>query len=304
MLKYATLAVSLALAGCAQLEPLVGGMQRAENVVQTTGGRVFVSSDGGLYELRLTNGKWDKAALAREGEADGARCFFLGMAEHRATLYVAAQCPSMQRDGSAGVLLKLDLAHGAVLTEVGPMPDIAQPNGMAADDAGRLYLADHGATFAQGALYRVSLEDGRIGSLEKVAGTESTRPNGVRIAGGKLYLSVTPPAYLGQSRLLRYDLADGGLKNETELYRSRAFIDDFALVEGGLVVTRLLAGRVAHLSEDGTLLHQTCLAQPTSVAALHAPFPEGALLVTSRWHDGVHLLQPEWDVRPRPVPRN
>lgn len=295
------LLVGLALVGCAQHSPLVGGMLRAENIIQTSGGKVFVSADGGVYEVLNKSGAWGKKALKREAAGDGKRdnCFYLGMAEHAQTLYVAAQCPAGRRDGSAGVLLALDLARDAMLKPVGPLCGIAQPNGMAVDSAGRLYIADHGAVFTQGALYRLTLQDGRIINQEKVAGTESMRPNGVRIHGDKLYLSVTPPAYLGQSRLLRYDLADGRLSNETELYRSHAFIDDFALVEGGVVVTRLLAGRITHLNEEGTVLHQSWVAQPTSVAALRPPFSAGALLVSSRWHDGVHLLQPDWSVRAR-----
>ena len=295
MLRLLTVA-ALMIAAAARAEPFANGIPRAENVLQTREGRIFISSRQGLHELVPREGAWERWDFPMPGD-----CRVLGLAEQADMLYAAAQCPAGRRDGQGAFLYALNLTgDAAAFTEIAALPGVAQPNGLAAHGDGDLYLADSGSLTAQGALYRLRMTAGGL-QQQVVQGTASTRPNGVRIDGNRIYLSINPPAYVGPSRLVRHELGENGLSDPVELLRSYAFIDDFALVEGGVLVTRLFAGRIDYITEDGQPRHSVSVLMPSSVALGRPPIEAGSLLVTALFPGSLMRLRPEWapGLRPR-----
>lgn len=79
MRKTLATAVLPLAAFAARAEPLVTQVASAENAIETSNQRLFVSSDGVFYELKFGNAGWDKAqvsAVFRDGvnrSADASR---------------------------------------------------------------------------------------------------------------------------------------------------------------------------------------------------------------------------------------
>jgi len=178
---------------------------------------------------------------------------------------------------------------------------VALPNGLAADSSGNLYLANSGMPFLPGAIHKITLGSAFAIATQGVFHSFAAyKPNGLRYANGKLYVTVNPFSYVGLSQLLRYDLGANGLSNPTPIYSSLAFLDDFALVDSGAVVSEFLAGRIVHVNERGGELHQASFSQPTSVSLLTAPtYGVGNLLVTERSRGNVQRFINNWGLRPR-----
>lgn len=298
LLSLALLCLSMAV----RAEVMATGVKYAENTIQTSNQRLFVSSDGGLYELTAGAAGWVKTAVPmrfRDGLAH--HCYFLGMAETMGKVY-ALCAEDTVNPFAKKYLFGLDIYQAsAQLMEAGQLAGISLPNGLAADSLGNLYAADSGLPLLPGTIQKITL------AAPYTISTQSTfhrfvacKPNGLRQASGKLYVTVNPFSYLGVSQLLRYDIAPNGLSNGTALYTSLGFLDDFTLVEGGAVLAEFLGGRIVHVSEQGNELHRASFAQPTSVNLLTAPqFGPGSLLVTERGSGTVHRFANTWELRAR-----
>lgn len=294
-------AAMLMLASFAHAEPAATNVKHAENTIQTGNQRLFASADGAFYELTLGSAGWSKAQVPvrfRDGVARS--CYFLGIAESAGMVYTMCTEDSLNPLAKKH-LFGLNTAQPAQLTEVGELKNMALPNGLAADGNGNLYAADSGWPLLPGTLQKITLAGPyAIASQTTFHRFVLCKPNGVRYANGKLYVSTNPFSYLGLSQLLRYDLGANGLSNQTQIYSSLAFLDDFALVDGGAVVAEFLGARIVHINENGGELHQATFSQPTSVTLLTAPqFGSGSLLVTQRNVGDIQHFANSWGLRPR-----
>lgn len=296
------LALSLCAATAAHAEVVATGVRYAENAIETSNQRLFVSSDGAFYELTAGASGWSKTAVPVQFRDGVARhCYFLGIAETMGRVYTLCTEDSINPLAKKH-LFGLDIHQAAPqLVEAGELHGMSLPNGLAADGSGNLYAADSGLPLLPGTIQKITLAG------PTTIATQSTfhrylanKPNGLRYANGKLYVSVNPFSYIGVSQLLRYDLGAGGLENCTTIYSSLGFIDDFTLVSGGAVVAEFLGGRITHVNEQGTELHRASFSQPTSARLLGAPqFGTGNLLVTERSSGNVHRYSNDWGLQPR-----
>lgn len=291
----------LMCASFAHAEPAATNVKHAENTIQTGNQRLFASSDGAVYELTLGSAGWSKTPVpARFKDGAAHYCYFLGIAETAGMVYTMCTEDALNPLAKKH-LFGLDSALPAQLTEVGELKNMALPNGLAADGSGNLYAADSGWPLLPGTIQKITLAGPySIASQATFHNFVLCKPNGVRFANGKLYVSTNPFSYLGLSQLLRYDLGANGLSNKTQVYSSLAFLDDFALVDGGAVVAEFLGARIVHINENGGELHQASFSQPTSVTLLSAPqFGAGSLLVTERSNGDIQHFANSWGLRPR-----
>lgn len=294
-------AALLLFASIARAELVATQVKNAENTIQTSNQRLFASSDGAFYELKLDSTGWSKAQVpVRFKDGVTRACYFLGITESVGTLYTACTEDSLNPLAKKH-LFGLDIAQPAQLTEVGELKNMALPNGLAADNNGNLYAADSGLPLLPGTIQKITLAGPyAIASQTTFHSFVFCKPNGLRFANGKLYVSTNPFSYLGLSQLLRYDVGANGLYNHTQIYSSLAFLDDFALVQGGAVVAEFLGGRIVHINEQGGELHQAIFSQPTSVTLLTAPqFGSGSLLVTERSYGDIQHFVNNWSLQPR-----
>ncbi len=294
------LALALSLApGQVQAQVIATQIKSAENSLRTANQRLFISSAGALYELRQLpdNGGWQRNAL-QINPVDGRvpDCYFLGMAENAGMVYAVCAENIYQPNGARYLYAFDSRANGTPQANaIATLPGVAFPNGLAADGKGSLYLADSGAVLLPGSLRKLVLQnDGRLVSLSTLHQFPLCKPNGVKLDGTRLYVSVNPVSYVGESQLLRYELSASGLLNKNVLATSWSVLDDFALVKGGLLLTDFLGGNIRWIAENGNELGRKSVSQPTSVSLL-----PGQLLVTERGNGDVRLLANDWQVEAR-----
>jgi hypothetical protein len=285
----------------------VGGIPAAENSIETTDGRVFVSANGALYELtRADDGSWNKSEVAAVF-ADGSThaCYYLGLSEYNRRLY--SVCTEDFYDLFAPkhlMALDLDAGTAAPLQEAGPLSTLGSPNGLASDGAGHLYYASFGILFP-GSIHRITLSDsGSIAADVNVLQYQDLDPNGLKLSHGLLYVSADPVLGIGISQLIRYPLVRNRPTRPQVLYQAFASFDDFSLLDRGqILLAEFLWGRVIDLDEgSGRIRHAFRVQQPTSVRVLQsATGTTGpALLVTERGPDQALLLTNPWRLAPRP----
>lgn len=303
-MKQALIAAGLAALACggARAEVIASGVSSAENTIQTSNQRLFASSDGAFYELTLDSLGWHKTPVDVAFKDGKPRpCYYLGITESAGTVYTV--CTESNLDPLAKKhLFGLDPYQAAArLVEAGELSGVALPNGLAADRSGNLYLADSGLPLLPGAIHKITLSGAYAIATQGVFHSFiACKPNGLKQDAGRLYVSVNPFSYLGLSQLLRYDIGATGLANKASIYDSWGFLDDFALVQGGVVVAEVLGGRISHVSEAGTVLHTAGFSQPTSATLLTAPaFGVGNLLVTERGNGTVNRFNSGWGLAPR-----
>jgi len=282
----------------------VGGIAKAENSIQTSGGRIFVSSTEGLYELlQRPDGSWTKRVLPtmlRDGTSPS--CYYLGITEYAGTLYTVCTEDSLNPLARKR-LMGLDLASSApLLQEVGSLTAIGNPNGLAADGAGNLYYAVSGLLYA-GSIHRVTLSGPFQLREDRVLMDLATdNPNGVKFSAGQLYVSTDPVLLLGVSYLLRYPVATAGLGLPKVVAHDLGFYDDFSLLSGGgVLMADFLGGKVMRIDEaTGRVQQSFSIDQPTSARVIRAPVTgQSLLLVTQMGSNQVTLLTNPDNWQPR-----
>lgn len=288
----------------AQGQVVASGVNRAENAIQTSNQRLFVSSDGGFYELTVNGGVWSKTPVAATfASGKTAACYYLGVAETAGMLYTLC-AENWGIPLSPNHLLGFSIYDTAPhLVEIGPLQGMVSPNGLAADSSGNLYAVDSGLLGLPGAIHKITLAGSNAIATQSVFYQyDLWKPNGLKISGGSLYVSLDPLTYAGLSKLVRYDLGSNGLSNQTAIYDSLWVLDDFTLVQGGVVIAEDL-GYVTHVGENSRILHRQAfpiLTVPTSVALLTAPpFGAGSLLVTEMGTGNAIRLANNWGLQAR-----
>jgi sugar lactone lactonase YvrE len=182
-------------------------------------------------------------------------------------------------------LFVLNLADPAgELEEMFNPSDVVLPNGLATLPDGSLLLADSGAPLLPGKLLRFTVNaHGAVDGQSVYYRYVLNKPNGLKVDGQRLYVSLNPLAYAGLSQLRRYTLGAAGPQDGVVLFSSWWFLDDFTLSSDGVVVAEFLGNRVMHVSESGQLLREARVTQPTSVQLWRGVgVPAGDVTVTER----------------------
>ena len=289
----------------------IPGIASAENAIQASDGRIYVSSDGALYRIvppasphAADDPGWSKTTLAAtflDGRAHA--CYYLGLAEANRTVF--ALCTENSLDiYAAKHLMAIDpVAAGATpaLREVGALQSVGLPNGLASDGQGRLYYADTGILYP-GSVHALTLA-GTSAVVSDVTAIQFLleNPNGLKIGAGQLYVGTDPVLLLGTTRVLRYALGSNGPSPFPAVVTSSlGFYDDFSLLAGnGLLLDEFLLGQVQDVDEaSGRVLQSLAIAQPTS-ATVVADGGLRYLLVTQRGANQVVVLTDAWNVAPR-----
>lgn len=272
--------------------PLLDGVQSAENQLLTQSGRWFVSGENGVFEGHFDGRAYSKQRLtARLLNGQAHPCYFLGMTERQGRLYTVCT-DNVLNPLATKRLFVLNLADPAgELNEMFNPTDVVLPNGMATLPDGSLLLADSGAPLLPGKLLRFTVNaHGAVEGQSVYYRYVLNKPNGVKVDGQRLYVSLNPLTYAGLSQLRRYTLGAAGPQDGVVLFSSWWFLDDFALSSDGVVVAEFLGNRVVHVSESGQLLREARVTQPTSVQLWRGVgVPAGDVTVTERGSG--HLLQ-------------
>ncbi len=295
---------SFATLACAQSLVLaqIDGLKKAENAIQTSNGRTFVSTDGALYELQQsTTGKWTaKVVPARFTNPKLTACYFTGLTEYAGTLY--GTCAEGTFSASAPKhLLALDLAQDqAIWQQIASLNSKGFANGLASDGTGYLYYTST-PLLQSGSVWRIKLGSRFRVTEEKEFHTFTLCVgNGLKIHNNQLYVGVNPITFAGLSQLLRYDITATGLTNKSVIYYSWSILDDFSLVKDGLVIAEYLGQRIAHITENGKVLNTAKFSSPSSAHLIRDPASGNrALLVTEAGANRVQILNNAWNLAPR-----
>jgi hypothetical protein len=203
------IAVCLALTGCDEKYTISSAVPDAENAIFTDSGRLFVTGGTNIYEIHPDG---SKSALCEEG-----RYNFTGMAQVGNYLYAVAteyrfdcspdSCGSLNIFSPTAVadfvncigdmlkdsvILCAEIVPGDLsFTNIYTIENTFIPNGMVADSAGRLYIADE-VFLPIGKIVRLTLS-----SPISVASQETWldpsdglySPNGMSIKGNAIYFS-------------------------------------------------------------------------------------------------------------------
>lgn len=276
----------------------------------------------------------DRVDGALEGTSDGRvggpplgdPCLFTGMAVRGSLLYAGCLAP----DGRAS-FMQVDLQQNTVRADYFTTCNLAEPrqpceprqimpNGMAIDDAGRIYTSNM-LVHLSGQPLRASptltqiVIDEHPAEPQKLAFhhlawvdadvfTDGLSPNGVQIEGDTLYYAAGPNLNAVPIR------PDGSAGPLSVRYRGPLFsyIDDFGVQSGSFTLARtLLPGAVATLRPrvGSKRLYQTgsCLlpngGAPSSIgyqpdlAPDSTLFVPGTIIVTSFFGGGLYTLPPE-----------
>jgi hypothetical protein len=301
LLLAAMLSVAPLAHAATQVVAEVADMKAAENSIQASTGRIFVSSNGSMFELTTQGSTWSKVEITTQFANNKARpCYYLGLTEYAKTLYTV--CTEDSQNATAPkYLLALDLATtGAPLREIAPLQAQGLPNGLASDGAGNLYFSNL-ATLAPGNIWRITLANRfQVASQKMAYQFAALNPNGMKYYGGKLYVTANPPALVGTSELQRFPVSSTGLGTPTTVYSATSFLDDFGLVKGGFLLANYLGTAVLHLSESGQLLHSAAAILPTSATYVkNSALPNGGVVVTLGGSSKAVIATTDWGLSAR-----
>jgi hypothetical protein len=214
-------------------DTLVDSIASIENSMFTGDGRLFVTGDDGIYEIVRDSSGVPRATELGSGNA----CKFAGMAEVSGVLYVNCY------DGTNSVILAATLSAAPSFRKIYDLPGVALANGAAADDSGRVYVADS----TNGTIWRLYLASGDPFTVTRreAFSTGNLFPNGLKVFGGAVY-------YTDFVAVKRIPLLDDGTAGPVvTLTTQLTFFDDLFVEEKGILVANYLFGTVEALTSSG-----------------------------------------------------
>lgn len=284
----------------------------AENAIQTSDGRLFVSASDGLYQVNAstkTKTKVPVALSATSAASTSTNCYFTGLAQYQNYLY-AACTPDVESNFALRHLLVMDLNQSPQMRSFHSVSDIGFFNGISLDANGNIYAANFGslATPSAGRIIKLTMSS-RTTVASKVNWLYSTgRINGIRVNGNTVYYVEDNVYFAGYNYFKKVGITSIGTAGTPQtIYRSTNYIDDFILVtDGAVLATAAMSpfapsnGEVVHISETGAVLHSAKFPgwQPTAVAFMKTP-TWGSLLVTELAQGNVFILGQSWGLNPR-----
>ncbi|HEX4340726.1 MAG TPA: hypothetical protein VH062_32685 [Polyangiaceae bacterium] len=250
-------------------ETVIDSIASIENSMFSTTGRLFLTGDDGVYEVtRDATG-----ALHATVRAASSGCKFAGIAETRGVLYVNCY------DGTNSSVFAARLDDAPTFQKIYDLPGVSLANGAAADDAGRVYVADS----THGTIWRLAIDPVNpfaVTSREAFS-TGNLFPNGLEVFGGNVYFT----DFVAVKRIPL--LANGTAGAVTTLASQLTFFDDLHVDDSGIVVANYLFGSVEGLTPNGVDLLDTAsfgFSGPSSVlpAKGRLGFADRDLLVTEK----------------------
>lgn len=241
----------------------------AENQLFTPDGRLFVSGGTNVFEISA-----DGAGGFITTPIFAGACNFTGLAQRNNTLY--AGCFD-------GQLYAATLNEAPVLNPIIDLNGVASPNGMAFDQAGRLYIVN-GPTSTSGLpdpkILRLVFAPGNplqvlVEEVWLAAGLEF--PNGLKFEAPDSdsddlgAILVADASVLGGNLGLvrRIPILANGAAGAAEIVATfNGVLDDLSLVDGQLLVSGFSNGQIHLIDASGALLQETDLAafaSPSSV---------------------------------------
>mgnify|MGYP001247330372 CR=1 FL=1 len=282
----------------ATVTQLVGDATRlkaAENVLTLTDGRVLVTYNGGINELRgLPNGPVTVQPLTAPN------CYYAGIVEWKG--YVYAVCSDnfgLPISGARMVAAPVtaDLANTA-FRSIASLSNVAGPNGMAVSETGVFYFADSGLYLPSmpGKVVALTLSSPTVVASQKTVYNSLGRPNGVRYdRNAKAVYFTENPVYNGTALSnLKRATPNGtnAFSQTTTVLSLSGYLDDFTLSSSGAVLTNAGNNTVIHYNEQtkATTVLSGAFGQPTSVG-FRCPTCND-LLVTDLKNNAVYSMVP------------
>lgn len=309
------LAVVVVLTGCNEKYTISGGIPDAENALFTTTGRLFVTGGANIYEIPengaaiplCEDGKYNFTGMAQVGDhlyavateyrMDASSVSLSGLNLLSPT--AAAEIVNLIGDlFKRSVLLCAPIVPGGLrFTEIYTIANTLIPNGMAADSAGRLYIADE--TFLPlGKIIRLTLGSPMTVSRQETwldASKQAYSPNGLDIRGNRVYFTDFNILSLKQASVKTVTIgADGAPGPVKTIFERTGLFDDLAAGTvyntNVVAVADFLKGTVAGIRDNGVkqtgVLAETDLglfASPSSVTFGQGPhYSNLDLIVTEK----------------------
>jgi hypothetical protein len=261
--------------------PLVEDIPTAENLLFTSTGRLFVSSDGGIFEI-VQDGSSYRSIPRHRGET----CAFGGMVEVSGTLY--ANC--YDQANTVSTLFAASLSDAPEFSAIHQLPGIQLANGLTSDVTSNLYVA---ATF-QGVLLRLQLSAAdpfKIAKQETLVPDAGLFANGIKFHDGALY-------WTNFTLIMSAELqADGGVAPPQAVAGAFTFMDDLYVDDSAILAADALGGSIRSFDPRGFENGSTppgSFDGPSAVlpAAGRLGLAEDALVITERTGGRVSAFTP------------
>ena len=222
-------------------------LPHTENIVITLNGRMFVASaaiftPAAIYEItKNQDGTLSAAAVVPGVDKNNAPCAFTGLSKYGNTLF--ATCQNFLVQGSKPNLIRVKVGKSTIDEIKYAEITMNQPNGMALDLLGNLYITD---TYAMGGASVVKIKgtfkkDFNIEQIDFItpadypAGTSQLFPNGIQIIGNTLYFADAIHIFKVK---LKLNGSAGALSILYSLPSTfEKIIDDFAIVKNKLAIS-------------------------------------------------------------------
>lgn len=252
-------------------------MWGAENLLFTSAGKLLVTGDKGVFELK-PKGDGEVERITLIGEQKSPSCAFGGITEARGTLYV--NCYGFDKSYLYAAPLSATPSFRAIAT----FSDIPVGNGLTSDAQGRLYIAD---TWGH-RIWRVTLGSDPL-TVASRSVWRSGQPwdliNGIAHHAGSIYWT--------NGFQIRRSPVEG---TRDEVLVALGVFDDLSVDDAGILVTDPGNGWVSAYSLTGALLSNSkkSFGGPSQVkrALGRAGFEAETLIVTERSGNRVSAYEP------------
>lgn len=260
-----------------QKTTLVKGLTQAENSVITSDGRLFVSADDNIFEIkRNDDGSFYKVKLTTP-----ANYGICGMVQRGGFLYANITTLDLATAKMQGYLIAAPLNANPEFQIIFKYKNTQMLNGLTIDQEGYLYAA-HSTGIVNGIIKTTINADEplRVDKQTTWVGIGGFWPNGIRYANGCIY-------YTTAANLQRVTIkSDGTAGANKTLYTKVGFNDDFYVDNHQIILTDFISGRLLQLDLNGNLIEDTAsmtFSGPSSIIAAKGPmFPNGGFLVTDK----------------------
>jgi hypothetical protein len=259
-------------------ETLVESIAAIENSMFTSTNRLFVTGDDGVYEIVRDTAKAARATV--RAAANG--CKFAGITETHGVLYVNCY------DGTNSSVFAATLDDAPSFRKIYDLPGVGLANGAAADDAGRVYVADS----LHGTIWRLTIDAANPFTVTSrdAFSTGNLFPNGLKFFAGSIYYT----DFLAVKRVPL--LADGSAGALATLNAQLTFLDDLYVDDAGIAVANYLFGTVEGLTPSGVDLLDTAalFSGPSSVLPAQGRFGLSSkdILVTEKNANRLSVFHP------------
>lgn len=229
---------------------LVDGITAAENLLFTSDGRLLVTGNDGVFEVRRDAAGEATAELL----VTASPCNFLGITEVNGTVY--ANCS----DFTTSAIYAARLSASPDFRLLVSLPDVTLANGLAHDDAGHLYVAQT----MQNQILRVTLSPSdpfQVASTDVWLAGSGLFTNGLKVLDDTIYWSDF--GGINRAKIL----SSGGAGRVRTFASALTFFDDLFVDGDGMLIADYLGNAVRAYTSRGRLIAQTpaVFGSPSSV---------------------------------------